>query len=135
MRLPDWPAIEFLQRSRARRHVGEAAEPDETIGIIHVAKLANDNDASRLLGLDELLFEKVDQHIAHAWLQRVLPKLHHRAAGAHAHGIFVKSMVQLVSQVRPASAENGLSLCGLFDITRVQRKRTRIGFPLNVSSA
>src|SRR6266487_4636643 len=135
MHLPDWTAVEFLQRSRARRHVGEAAEPDETIGIVHVAKLPNDSDAGGFLGPDEFLFEKIDQHVAHAWLQRVLPKLHHRATGAPAHGIFVKSMVQLVSQVWPASAENACSQCGVFDITCVQRKRTRIGFPLNVSSA
>src|SRR6266516_7276386 len=127
MRLPDWAAVESLQRSRASWHVGEAAQPDEAIGIIHVAKLPNDNDASRLLGLDELLFEKIDQHVAHPWLQRVLPKLHHRAACARAHGTFVKSMVQLVSQVWPASAENACSQCGVFDITCFQRKRTRIG--------
>jgi hypothetical protein len=51
-----------------------------------------------------------------------------------AHGILTISMIQLVSQVLPPSSENACSQCGL--VARfVHKKRTRIGFPLKVSSA
>src|SRR6266487_370301 len=117
MRLPDWPTIKLLQRSCARRHVGEAAKPDEAIRIVHVAEGPDDRHACGFLALNEFLLEKSDQHVAHASLEGVLPKLHHRAAGARAHGTLVKSIVQLVSQVFPPSTENACSQCGLFDIT------------------
>jgi hypothetical protein len=69
----------------------------------------------------QFLFEKTDQHVAHVLSQRVLPKLHHLVAGARSHGTFVKSQIQFVSQVWPASTENACSQCGVFDVTPVQR--------------
>jgi hypothetical protein len=72
VRLPDRPAVEAGQCLGAGRHVGEPAQPDEPIGVVQVAELSQDGHTERLLGLDELPVEEVDQHVPLAGVQRVL---------------------------------------------------------------
>jgi hypothetical protein len=67
--------VERLQACRARREVGEPAQPDEAIGGIAIAELPDHAHPLRLLRLDELAIEQIDQRVALAGMQRVLPEL------------------------------------------------------------
>ncbi len=78
VRLPDRPAVEALQRLGAARHVVEAAEPDEPVGVVQVAELPQDGHAHCLLGLDELPVEQLDQYVPLSWAQCVLPQFDDR---------------------------------------------------------
>src|SRR4051812_35430610 len=77
MRRPYGVAVERLQRCCARRHVWKAADPDEAVRPIKIAKRADELDADGFLRFDELALEKLDQHVALARVQRVLAKLEH----------------------------------------------------------
>src|SRR4029434_3392106 len=61
MWFPHRPSIKRLQLTRARSHVSEASQPDETILVIQVAKLSDHDHAGRFLGLDELPLEEWDE--------------------------------------------------------------------------
>jgi hypothetical protein len=80
--LPHRAAVEGAQRLRTRGHVGESAQPDEAVRVVQVAKAAEDGHAQRLLRLDELALEQVDQHISLARVQRVLAELDRRDLAA-----------------------------------------------------
>ena len=58
-----------------RFHVREPAQPDEAIRPVGIAKSPDDLHAERVLRLDEVPFEHVDQGVALARVQRVLAKL------------------------------------------------------------
>jgi len=134
MPFPNRATVKLLELTRARGHIGKPTQPDEAIRIIQVAKLSYHNHAGRFLTFDEVPFEKRNKHFASAGHETVLPKFDYWAAGAVAHRILVKSIVQLVSQVLPRSSENACSQCGVVD-RFIQRYRTRIGWPRNMSSA
>ena len=70
---PDGARVERLQRRRAACEVGEPAQPDELIRIVEVAKRPQNSHPERLLRLDELTVEQLDQPLARARLQRVPP--------------------------------------------------------------
>jgi hypothetical protein len=50
IRLPHRAAIRSGKRFRAALHIRKATQPDETIGIVRIAKGADDLRAERLLG-------------------------------------------------------------------------------------
>jgi hypothetical protein len=72
------PAVEAAQCLGATRHVVEPSQPDEPVGVVQVAELSQDRHADRLLGLDELPVEEIDQHLPPAGMQRVLPQFDDR---------------------------------------------------------
>src|SRR5665213_3319747 len=109
MRFPDRSAVKVPQRLRPCRHVGEATQPDKTIGIIQVAKLADNRHAKSLLSLDEFPVEEIDQDVAHPWVEGVLAKLDDWATAWRTHFARTKSIVQFVSQVFPPSGEKACS--------------------------
>ena len=86
MFLPNRSAIKRLQGLSARRHISKAADPDEAIRIIQIAKLSDERYAERFLAFDKFPFEKLDQDVAHARSQSVLAKLQDRTTGERAHG-------------------------------------------------
>ena len=55
----------------ARRHVAEAAKPDEAVWIVEVPELAEHVHADLFLGLDELPVEELDQRLARARTERI----------------------------------------------------------------
>ena len=75
MLLPHRAAVEGLERPLARRHVAEAAKPDEGVRIVEVPELAEHVHADRLLRLDELAIEELDQRLALAWAERIAAQL------------------------------------------------------------
>jgi protein-S-isoprenylcysteine O-methyltransferase Ste14 len=79
--LPHRPAVEGRQGSATRLHVGEAPQPDEAVGIVEIAEAGRDGHSERLLRLEELALEQVDEHVALPPVQRVLPQLEDGAAG------------------------------------------------------
>src|SRR5437899_10945857 len=83
MRLPNRPAVEGLQCCRTTRHVLKPSEPNESIGIIKIAKLAEDIHSQCFLWLDEFTIEQMDQHIAFSAVKRVLPQFEDRITGLH----------------------------------------------------
>jgi hypothetical protein len=72
---PDGAEVEPFEGAAPRFHVGEAAQPDESIGTGKVAELAEDPHAVLLLPLDEMLLEQGDQLAAAARLERILAQL------------------------------------------------------------
>jgi hypothetical protein len=66
------------QALRAGRHVAESAQPDEAVRVVEVAELADHLHADRLLRLDELAVEELDQHVTLPRMERVLTKLDDR---------------------------------------------------------
>ena len=94
--------VEGVQRRLAGGLVGVAAHPDEPIRPVQVVEQADEADAGRFLGLDELALEQGDQFVAAAQLHRILAKFD----GVKLHACLRKSMTQLVSQVAPSSNEN-----------------------------
>jgi hypothetical protein len=78
VRLPGRAAVERRERVAARGHVGEAAQPDEAVGVVEVAERGEHPCADRFLGLDEFALEQGDQVVAAARMQRVLAQLEHR---------------------------------------------------------
>src|SRR5262249_42968111 len=105
MLFPNRPTIKFFELTCTRGHIAKPAQPDETIRIFQIAKLADHDHARRFLSFDELFFEKRDQHFASAGHKSVLAEFYYRTTGSIAHWVFVKSIVQLVSQVFPPSSE------------------------------
>ena len=83
MRLPNRPAVESLQCCGTTRHVAKASEPNESIGIIKIAKLAEDIHSQCFLWFDEFTIEQIDQHITFSAVQRVLPQFDDRTTGLH----------------------------------------------------
>ena len=83
MRLPNRPAVESLQCCGTTRHVAKASEPNESIGIIKIAKLAEDIHSQCFLWLDEFTIEQIDQHITFSAVKRVLPQFDDRTTGLH----------------------------------------------------
>ena len=79
---PDRPAVELLQRGMTRLHVGETANPDESIGAAAIAELPHDRHADRFLRFDEVSIEEIDQDVPLSRLQGVLTQLDHGAAAA-----------------------------------------------------
>ena len=63
MLLPDRTAVERLERLLACLHVGEAAHPDEAVGIVEIPELAENAHPDRLLCLHELAVEELDQRL------------------------------------------------------------------------
>ena len=64
------------------RHVGKAADPDESIRTPPITKLPDDGHSSGLLRFNEVSVEQIDQHVALTGLERVLPQLDHWTAAA-----------------------------------------------------
>jgi hypothetical protein len=64
MRLPDRPAVEVREPSRAGRHVRKSPEPDESVCVVEVSELTDDAHAERLLAFDEFPLEEVDQDLS-----------------------------------------------------------------------
>jgi hypothetical protein len=56
--------VEGLQSRPARRHICESPHPHEAVGIVEVAKGAQDVCAHGLLRLDEHALEQRDQFVA-----------------------------------------------------------------------
>src|ERR1700712_3211047 len=79
MLLPDRTVVEVGKRLCTRRHAGEGAEPDETVGIVAIAKRAEQTHAGGLLRLDEFALEQFDQFIASTRMKRVLAQFDDRA--------------------------------------------------------
>ncbi len=70
---PDRSAVVERVESRCPgRHVAEAADPHEAVGIVQVAELADHAHADGFLGLDELRVEQRYQDVALARMQGVL---------------------------------------------------------------
>jgi hypothetical protein len=63
-------------------HVGEAAHPEELIGLVEHAKLSDDSHAEVFLRFDELAIEEVDQDVPSTWTKRILSELYNRAGHA-----------------------------------------------------
>src|SRR6185369_13008583 len=70
-----------------RLHVAEAAQPDEAIRIVEIAVLTDDAHADRLLPFDEVIVEDVHEHVALAWMQRVLAQLEDRVGRLIDHAL------------------------------------------------
>src|SRR5438094_9379166 len=83
MRLPNRPAVESLQCCGTTRHVAKASEPNESIGIIKIAKLAENIHSQCFLWFDEFTIEQIDQHITFSVVKRVLPQFNDRTPGLH----------------------------------------------------
>src|SRR2546430_14126889 len=83
MRLPNRPAVESLQCCGTTRHVAKASEPNESIGIIKIAKLAEDIHSQCFLWLDEFTIVQIDQDIAFSSVERALPQVDDRTTGLH----------------------------------------------------
>src|SRR5437867_13104619 len=83
MRLPNRPAVEGLQCCRTTHHVLKASEPNESIGIIKIAKLAEDIHSQCFLWFDEFTIEQIDQHITFSAVKRVLLQFDDRTTGLH----------------------------------------------------
>src|SRR5947209_20044749 len=83
MRLPNRPAVEGLQCCRTTRHVLKPSEPNESIGIIKIAKLAENIHCQCFLWFDEFTIEQIDQHITFSVVKRVLPQFNDRTTGLH----------------------------------------------------
>src|SRR5439155_15123206 len=83
MRLPTRPAVEGLQCCRTTRHVLKPSEPNESIGIIKIAKLAEDIHSQCFLWFDQFAIEQIDQHITFSAVKRVLPQFDDRTTGLH----------------------------------------------------
>ena len=75
---PDRAGIEAVQGLAPRLHVGEAAQPHETVRIVEIAELADDRHALGFLALDQLAIEDVDQRIAGAGHKIVLAQFDDR---------------------------------------------------------
>jgi hypothetical protein len=71
MLLPDRTAVERLERPFACLHVGEAAHPDEAVGIVEIPELAVNAHPDRLLCLHELEVEELDQRLPLTGAQRI----------------------------------------------------------------
>ena len=97
MRFPNRPAVKGFQGLRTGRDAGKAAEPNEAIRIVQIAKLPDERQAERFLALNKFPFEKLDQHVALVWPQGVLAKLQNRAAGVRAHDAFLR-LIRLTLQ-------------------------------------
>ena len=69
--LPGRAAIEGLERAFARRHVAEAAQPDEAVGIVEVPELAEHLHSDLFLRFDELPIEELDQRLPRTRTERV----------------------------------------------------------------
>src|SRR5207237_7792393 len=72
------PAVEGGQAPRALAHRREAAEPDELRRVVKVAEGADDGHAGRLLRLDEVGLEQVDEDVPLPRDEAVLPQLDDR---------------------------------------------------------
>src|SRR5437660_10346115 len=81
MRLPNRPAVEGLQCCRTTRHVLKPSEPNESIGIIKIAKLAENIHCQCFLWFDEFTIEQINQHITLSVVKRVLPQFNDRTTG------------------------------------------------------
>src|SRR5215470_10193994 len=82
---PDRPLVEAAERLSPGPHVWKSAEPHETVRVLHVAELAQQSHASRLLRGDEFAFEQADEVVAPARPERVLPELDDRIPDAGHH--------------------------------------------------
>src|SRR5262245_8972004 len=80
VRRPHRPSVEGFEGFAARVHVREAAQPHETILATAIAELTDQRHAGRLLRLDEIALEQVDERVALTRLERVLPQFDDRAA-------------------------------------------------------
>jgi len=78
VRFPGRPAVEAGQRPGPDGHAREPTDPHEPVRLVQVTELADDRHAGRLLALDELPVEKLDQYFSLARPQRVLPQFHDR---------------------------------------------------------
>jgi hypothetical protein len=79
---PHRSVIEAAESLGPGLHVGEPAQPHETVGVVGVAELAHQRHAGRLLWFDELPFEEADQVVAPARMECVLPELNHGVPNA-----------------------------------------------------
>ena len=83
---PHGAAIKALQRAVARRHVGKATQPDELVGPVQVAELAQHAHALRLLGFHKFPVEQVDEHLALLGVQGVLAQFNDGVGICGGHG-------------------------------------------------
>ena len=81
VQLPNRSAVKALQRLSAGGHIGKPAQPDETIGVVDIAKLADHADPECFLALDEFPIEEIDENLARARVERVLAELDDRQRG------------------------------------------------------
>ena len=72
--------VERLEGFLPRRHVRKSTQPDVSIGVVEVPKLADHGDTSSLLSLDEFTLEEIDHHVPLPWTHGVLPELDDGAA-------------------------------------------------------
>ena len=83
---PHGAAIKALQCAVARLHVGKATQPDELVGPVQVAELAQHAHALRLLGFHKLPVEQVDEHLALLGVQGVLAQFDDGVGIGGGHG-------------------------------------------------
>ncbi len=76
---PDRTVIERFECLVSALHTREASQPHEAIRVAPIAKLPNQRHARCFLRLDKMALEEVDQDVALAWLQGVLPQFERRA--------------------------------------------------------
>ena len=72
MRGPDRPAVKFRQRLPSLLHVRKAAQPDEHVRPVEVAKLTDHRHAGVFLWFDEVAVEQADERVAGAGMQGIL---------------------------------------------------------------
>ncbi len=123
--------VEGLERRLALVHAGKAAQPDEAVRIVEVAEGPEHRAPGRRLRLQELGVEQVDQLVPPAALEGVLTKLDQGVSG---HDRRSNSMVQLVSQFDPSSAEKAWAQRQARGVIPDQMNRTRIGRPSSSSA-
>src|SRR5437867_2972217 len=121
MRLPNRPSVESLQCCRTTRHVAKASEPNESIGIIKIAKLAEDIHSQCFLWLDEFTIEQIDQHIAFSAVKRVLPQFDDRTTGLH----LVAFAFRTVASASQSAIQVGLT-CQAYLIARLPQVQKEI---------
>jgi hypothetical protein len=75
MRVPDGTVVKGGECLSPRDNIFESPDPNEPVGSIEISELPNYRNPERFLGLDELSIEDLDQSVALAWMQGVLPQL------------------------------------------------------------
>jgi hypothetical protein len=80
---PDGSTLEGGQSLPSAGHIGEAAKPDEAVGVVQIAELAQQTHANFFLRLDKLLFEQRDKRLPLPRMQGISPQLDDRGWAAH----------------------------------------------------
>jgi hypothetical protein len=81
-RLPDRAAVEAAQPAQPGRHVGEPANPDEPVRLVHDRELPQHVHALVPLREEEVLLEIADEVAGPTGLEKVVAELDDHAASS-----------------------------------------------------